>query len=432
MMLPSHTALRGDHHMFVRPIHMSAVTLREKQDAIARLHLAGAMPQDHAEQTHGMPPLPKPVEHTDVPRTKENAPAVPDVTILVVAMSPTFGPPGAPPGDCPWGNTVIKCGFVDGRGGNLPPHFDAYWYNIANWGNRPPIRDKPLGVFNIAFSLESAAYYPALDDFRFMRLFDIEQSYRVTSHTVEPFVSNHPALDWFRLGDAKTKEGVFSRPMPLSEKVNAVVFENRNCYARSGREALVRRMMEAGVTVHAIGSCLHNHEKPADLGDDKIGAFHRYRFCVAMENSNMPDYVTEKLFDALRAGCLPLYMGAPNVDMFMPYNSSRMFLNRASFPSDDAFIDEIKRLSKDDDAYNEYFKWKQDAWDGVPFHAPFRRFLEDYARGTATCNLCNMIATIKYGDPVMITEHQNKMRRDGSEKLLPLAIRDDKGSIRWP
>ena len=32
-----------------------------------------------------------------------------------------------------------------------------------------------------------------------------------------------------------------------------------------------------------------------------------------MENSLAQDYVTEKVYDALAAGCLPIYYGAPNI-----------------------------------------------------------------------------------------------------------------------
>ena len=32
-----------------------------------------------------------------------------------------------------------------------------------------------------------------------------------------------------------------------------------------------------------------------------------------MENSLAEDYVTEKVYDALAAGCLPIYYGAPNI-----------------------------------------------------------------------------------------------------------------------
>jgi hypothetical protein len=42
----------------------------------------------------------------------------------------------------------------------------------------------------------------------------------------------------------------------------------------------------------------------------------------AMENSAARDYVSEKLYDAFTAGCVPLYMGAPNVNEYIPSPSA--------------------------------------------------------------------------------------------------------------
>ena len=42
---------------------------------------------------------------------------------------------------------------------------------------------------------------------------------------------------------------------------------------------------------------------------DKIGMLRRYDFTLVYENCDVPGYVTEKLFDALRAGAVPLYRG---------------------------------------------------------------------------------------------------------------------------
>jgi len=44
----------------------------------------------------------------------------------------------------------------------------------------------------------------------------------------------------------------------------------------------------------------------------------RYKFCVAMENSIRQDYMTEKLWDALAAGCIPIYLGSKNAPHIIP------------------------------------------------------------------------------------------------------------------
>jgi Glycosyltransferase family 10 (fucosyltransferase) C-term len=43
---------------------------------------------------------------------------------------------------------------------------------------------------------------------------------------------------------------------------------------------------------------------------DKLKAMRDYRFAIAFENDLAHGYVTEKLFEALAAGCIPIYWGA--------------------------------------------------------------------------------------------------------------------------
>lgn len=50
----------------------------------------------------------------------------------------------------------------------------------------------------------------------------------------------------------------------------------------------------------------------------KYETLSRYRFCLCFENMQMTGYVTEKLFDSLYAGTIPLYLGAPDITSLIP------------------------------------------------------------------------------------------------------------------
>ncbi|MBP7232250.1 MAG: hypothetical protein KBA28_09990 [Syntrophaceae bacterium] len=53
--------------------------------------------------------------------------------------------------------------------------------------------------------------------------------------------------------------------------------------------------------------------------EDKWDALASYRYHVALENSSVNHYWTEKLSDAFLAGCYPIYYGCPNInDYFSP------------------------------------------------------------------------------------------------------------------
>ncbi len=46
-----------------------------------------------------------------------------------------------------------------------------------------------------------------------------------------------------------------------------------------------------------------------EFGDDKLRYLAQFRFNICPENMDAPGYCTEKLFDSLRCGCVPLYAG---------------------------------------------------------------------------------------------------------------------------
>jgi len=54
---------------------------------------------------------------------------------------------------------------------------------------------------------------------------------------------------------------------------------------------------------------------------EKLDGLNRYRFSIAIENSCIPSYVTEKFYDCIIAGCVPLYYGAPNIADYFPIDS---------------------------------------------------------------------------------------------------------------
>ncbi len=84
--------------------------------------------------------------------------------------------------------------------------------------------------------------------------------------------------------------------------------------------------------------------------DDKIELLTRARFCLAHENCrDLPGYVTEKLFDSFRAGCVPVYIGPKEIAELVPADC---FIDGRKFatPSElDAFLRGI-----DDAAYRGY------------------------------------------------------------------------------
>ncbi len=65
--------------------------------------------------------------------------------------------------------------------------------------------------------------------------------------------------------------------------------------------------------------------------DKTLDILQRYKFALCYENTNhFSGYITEKIFDCFKARCLPIYLGAPNIDEYIP---PTCFIDRRKFES---------------------------------------------------------------------------------------------------
>ena len=75
-----------------------------------------------------------------------------------------------------------------------------------------------------------------------------------------------------------------------------------------------------------------------------------YRFALCYENIwGEPGLVTEKIFDAMRSGCVPVYWGAPNID---EYVDEAVFIDRRKFHSDAALENFLTNVTEQE--YSHY------------------------------------------------------------------------------
>ena len=146
------------------------------------------------------------------------------------------------------------------------------------------------------------------------------------------------------------------------------------CATPNRRDELVRRLERAlprSLPLYAIGRCLHNRDEPrlvakqADGGGNastwgsKVRALGRYAFCLVAENSIAADYVTEKIFHAFAAGCLPVYYGTEDVARFLPTPAAA--LQVLDYPSLDALASHLAALAGNATAYGAHVAWRDDA-----------------------------------------------------------------------
>jgi len=83
----------------------------------------------------------------------------------------------------------------------------------------------------------------------------------------------------------------------------------------------------------------------------KVEFIKRHKFTIAFENESSPNYVTEKIFDALLVNSVPIYWGSPKIT---EYFNPDAFINCHDYDSFDRVIDQIIEVDNDDDLYRKY------------------------------------------------------------------------------
>lgn len=86
--------------------------------------------------------------------------------------------------------------------------------------------------------------------------------------------------------------------------------------------------------------------------EDKFQTYHNYKFAICLENTKgAKDYVTEKIYDCLCAGIVPIYGGTPNIEEYVPSNC---FIDYFSFDSYEEMAQHLMSMTKEE--YMGYLK----------------------------------------------------------------------------
>lgn len=230
----------------------------------------------------------------------------------------------------------------------------------------------------------SVVNYPLFADRTFMSRFDITAGYS-RNYTI-----------WGADMIGNTQTAVEARPSFAERRQDVLLaFFISNCDAKNDRLNFIRQLtkhLPAG-SYHSFGKCLTNAEVPRELKDphkyrEKARVFAQYKFALAIENANDRDYVTEKVWDALSAGAIPVYGGAPNVNDFVPDASSIVNMDDFASPADLAA--HLVRVGADEQLYNTYHAWR--------FNETVLEKLREVDRnhrGFFECKVCDQIAKLR-------------------------------------
>eukprot|EP00002_Diphylleia_rotans_P027391 TRINITY_DN5490_c0_g1_i1.p1 TRINITY_DN5490_c0_g1~~TRINITY_DN5490_c0_g1_i1.p1 ORF type:complete len:411 (+),score=86.52 TRINITY_DN5490_c0_g1_i1:103-1335(+) len=82
-----------------------------------------------------------------------------------------------------------------------------------------------------------------------------------------------------------------------------------------------------------------------------------FKFVLITEAFIEKDWVTAEFSQALLAGAVPVYLGAPNIVDFAP--GPKSFIDIRDFPNTQHLVDYLHYLDQNPDEYRKYFDWKK-------------------------------------------------------------------------
>ncbi|XP_022897122.1 glycoprotein 3-alpha-L-fucosyltransferase A-like isoform X1 [Olea europaea var. sylvestris] len=224
------------------------------------------------------------------------------------------------------------------------------------------------GTASVLRTMESARYYAENSiDMARRRGYDVVMTTSLSSDVPVGYFS------W-------AEYDIMAPVQPKTESALAAAFIS-NCAARNFRLQALVALEKSNIKIDSYGGCHRNRNGRVE----KVETLKRYKFCLAFENSNEEDYVTEKFFQCLVAGSVPVVIGAPNIQDFAPCSGSLLHIRELK--DVDSVAKSMKYLAENPSAYNESLRWK--------FEGPSDSFkaLVDMAAVHSSCRLCIYLAT---------------------------------------
>ncbi len=150
-----------------------------------------------------------------------------------------------------------------------------------------------------------------------------------------------------------------STDIPTKSAFCSFIFASRNQY----REQFAMKLSQYK-RVDCLGKRLNNKKNESlsgryigpsssGLGLSNVEVLKPYKFNICFENKSLQGYTTEKIWWGFLAKTVSLYWGDP--DIHQDFNRAA-FLCRNDYGSDEEFINKIRELDNDDDAYLKMLK----------------------------------------------------------------------------
>jgi hypothetical protein len=203
---------------------------------------------------------------------------------------------------------------------------------------------KQPGQIWVAWNIECEKNYTWLLSTEIRSLIDIWIDYHPNSDVPIPYLN-------------ETFVEKIQTAVPTSQMKKNVCMFISSQVNNSRRVEYIAELMQY-IHIDSYGRLFRN----AHLSDDdgyksKQKMMSEYKFAIAFENAISDDYVTEKFFDPLLVGTIPIYLGAPNIDIFSPGKNA--FVDVRNYPNPKDLANKLNHLCQDIHQLDSFYQWKK-------------------------------------------------------------------------
>lgn len=242
-----------------------------------------------------------------------------------------------------------------------------------------------LSLYNIHSLWErSREHRPAICELHTnITMAETEESRIRYNHLFEPsfrnfdgYSSTHPSSNVQRIySESWLNASDFVPLQNFSSMIKGAAYVASDCHRRdsanANRDSVVFSIRQGGFRVDGLGRCMKSPPNAEGVSlpntyDSRYNlmlkrkVISNYLFYMAFENSLEPGYVTEKPFDGLIGGTVPVYLGdAAHLKSLIPDPKAVIFLS--DFNNNYTSVAEyLIYLSHNESAYEEHRAWRKD------------------------------------------------------------------------
>lgn len=135
-----------------------------------------------------------------------------------------------------------------------------------------------------------------------------------------------------------------------------------------------------------------NHPCYGGIIEDKFAEYHKFKFAICLENTTgINDYITEKIYDCMCAGIVPIYGGALNIKKYV---NEECFIDYFSFKSYYDLAQYIINMTCEE--YNRYLDSIDEWIDHVDMYEYSVDKYVDYIYEAIESSRSKMVVSFKY------------------------------------